>query len=91
MATQAKTKSNSNSTTSHGPEGLVERAVEVSRGAGHSYLDAAQWVGDQIAEFQKSLGEASQVELVSSAARTQADVTRDLVEAYVSAGRRMIG
>ena len=89
MATQAKSKSST--TTSASPEGLVERAVEVSRGAGHSYLDAAQWVGDQIAEFQKSIGEASQVELVTSAARTQADVTRDLVDAYVSAGRKMIG
>ena len=91
MATQAKPKSNSNSTTSPSPQGLVESAIEVGRGAGHSYLDAAQWVGDQIAEFQKSIGEASQVELVSSAARTQADVTRELVDAYVSASRKMIG
>ena len=91
MATQAKTKNSSNSTTSSSPQGLVESAIEVSRGAGHSYLDAAQWVGDQVAEFQKSIGEASQVELVSSAARTQADVTRDLVDAYVSAGRKIIG
>ena len=90
MATQAKTKSNSNSTTSRSPQGLVESVIEVSRGAGHSYLDAAQWVGDQVAELQKSIGDASQVELVSEAARTQADVTRDLVDAYVSAGRRMI-
>ena len=88
MATQAKTKSST--TTSPSPQGLVERAIEVGRGAGHSYLDAAQWVGDQVAELQKSVGDASQVELVSEAARTQADVTRDLVDAYVSAGRRMI-
>ena len=88
MATQAKTKSQSNSTS---PQGLVEGVIEASRGAGHRYLDATQWVGDQVAEFQKSVGDASQVQIVSSAARTQADVTRDLVEAYVSAGRRMIG
>ena len=88
MATQAKTKSQSTSTS---PQGLVEGVIEASRGAGHRYLDATEWVGDQVAEFQKSIGDASQVQIVSSAARTQADVTRDLVEAYVSAGRRMIG
>ena len=69
----------------------MERFVDVGRGAGHSYLDTTQWVGDQVAEFQKSIGDASQVQIVSSAARTQADVTRDLVEAYVSAASRMIG
>ena len=88
MATQAKSKSQSTSTS---PQGLVERFVDVGREAGHSYLDSTQWVGDQVAEFQKSIGEASQVELVSEAARTQADVTREIVDAYVSAGRRMIG
>jgi hypothetical protein len=89
MATQAKTKSTT--TTGPSPQGLVDRAIEAGRGAGHGYLDAAQWVGDQVAELQKSIGEASQVELVSEAARTQADVTREIVDAYVSAGRRMIG
>ena len=88
MATQAKTKSQSTSTR---PQGLVERFVDVGREAGHSYLDTTRWVGDQVAEFQKSIGDASQVQIVSSAARMQADATRGLVEAYVSAGRRMIG
>jgi hypothetical protein len=88
MATQAKSKSQPTSTK---PQGLVEQVVELPRRAAHSYLDAAEWAGDQVAELQKSIGNASQVEFVSSAARAQADITRDVVEAYVSAGRRVIG
>ena len=87
MATQAKTKKTADS----GVQALADRVFEAARGAGHSYLDTAETTAKRVAELQKSIGQATRIELISTVADAQANVTRDVAEAYVSAGRKLIG
>jgi len=86
MATQAKTRT-SKSTDA---QALPGRVLQVAREAGHGLLDTAEQTGKRIAELQESVGEASGVELISTAG-AQAGVTRNVVNAYVSAGRKLVG
>jgi hypothetical protein len=51
----------------------------------------AEATAKRVAELQKSIGEATQVELISTVADAQANLTRDVTDAYVSAGRKLIG
>jgi hypothetical protein len=88
MATQAKSNSRS---TGFGAQDLVERVVDVARQAGHSYLDATERAAENVAKLQASAGEASRIEPISAVTGAQADVTRGVADAYVSAGRRIIG
>lgn len=87
MATQAKTRKSADS----GVQALADRVAEAARNAGHSYLDTTQATAKRVAELQQSIGEASRIELISTVADAQANVTRDVTEAYVSAGRKLIG
>ena len=87
MATQAKSKT-SKSTDA---QALPGRVLEVAREAGHGLLDTAEQTGKRIAELQESVGEASGVRLISTVSSTQADVTRNVAKAYVSAGRKLVG
>jgi hypothetical protein len=87
MATQAKTRKSADS----GVQALADRIVEAARGAGNSYLDTTEATAKRVAELQKSVGEATRVELISTVADAQANLTRDVTDAYVSAGRKLIG
>jgi hypothetical protein len=87
MATQAKTRS-SKSTDA---QALPGRVLQVAREAGHGLLDTAEQTGKGIAELQEGVGESSGVEVISTVSRTQAGVTRNVVKAYVSAGRKLVG
>jgi hypothetical protein len=87
MATQAKTRKSADS----GVQALADRIVEAARGAGNSYLDTTETTAKRVADIQQSIGKAIRVELISTVADAQANVTRDVTEAYVSAGRKLIG
>jgi hypothetical protein len=87
MATQAKTRKSADS----GVQALADRVVEAARDAGNSYLDTTEATAKRVADLQQSIGKASRVELISTVADAQANVTRDVTEAYVSAGRKLIG
>jgi hypothetical protein len=87
MATQAKTTTSKSSAA----QAVPDRVLEVAREAGHGLLDTAEQAGKRVAELQKSLGELSRVELISTVTGAQADVTRDVVKAYVLTGRKLIG
>jgi hypothetical protein len=87
MATKAKSTSSKSTRT----QDLPDRVLEAVREAGHDFLDTAEQAGKRVAALQESVGEASRVELISTVTGTQADVTREVVDAYVSAGRRLIG
>jgi hypothetical protein len=87
VATQTKTTS-SKSTDAQAVPG---RVLEVAREAGHGLLDKAEQAGTRVAELQESVGERSGVELISTATGAQAGVTRNVVKAYVSVGRKLVG
>jgi hypothetical protein len=87
MTTQAKTRT-SKSTDA---QALPDRVLQVAREAGHDLFDTAEQSGERLAELQRGVGEASGVELISTVSGTQADVTRSIVKAYVSAGRKLVG
>ena len=87
MATKAKTTTSK----STDPQALPGRFLQVAREAGHGLLDTAEQTGKRIAELQESVGEASGVAVISTVSGTQADVTRNVVKAYVSAGRKLVG
>jgi hypothetical protein len=87
MAAQANTRT-SKSTDA---QALPGRVLQVARETSNGLLDTAEQTGKRIAELQESFGEASGVELISTVAGTQAGITRTVVKAYVSAGRKLVG
>jgi hypothetical protein len=87
VATQAKTSTRKSTDA----QDLSGRVLQVAREASHGLLDTAEQTGKRIAELQESVGEASGVELISTVSGTQAGVTRNVVTAYVSAGRKLVG
>ena len=87
MATQTKTRSSK----STGGQTVPDRVLEGAREAGHGVLDATEQAGKRIAELQEGVGELGRVELIATVSGAQADVTRDVVKAYVSTGRKLIG
>jgi hypothetical protein len=84
MATQTKSSTTKKSTDP------VDRVVEAVREAGHNYLDATEKAAKRVAELQERVGESSGIELVSTVTGAQANFTRDVAQAYVSAGRSLI-
>jgi hypothetical protein len=88
MATQTKSTPKP---SQNGVEGLVERVVDFARKTGHNYLDTAEEASNRIADFQQQLGGQSPVKWVGDVTETQADVMREVTQAYVSAGRKLIG
>jgi hypothetical protein len=88
MATQ--TKSTAKQSTD-GLESIVERVVDFGRKAGHNYLDTAEQASYRVADFQQSLGGQSPIKWIGDVTEAQADVMRQVTEAYASAGRKLIG
>ncbi len=87
MATQTKTRTRKSTDA----WALPGRVLEVARETSNDLLDTGEQTGRRIAELQESVGEASGVKLISTVAGAQADVTRNVVKAYVSAGRTLVG
>jgi hypothetical protein len=88
MPTQTKSTPKS---TQNGVEGLVDRVVDFARKSSHNYLDTAEQASYRIADFQQQLGGQSPVKWVGDVTEAQADVMREVTQAYVSAGRKLIG
>jgi hypothetical protein len=65
--------------------------LDVPRKAGHAYLDTTEWAAERVADLQRRAGDATSIEWVADIAGAQADVTRDVAAAYVSAGRKLVG
>ncbi len=69
---------------------LNERLLEAGRQVGNAYLDAYERTLTGVADLQDRTARASRVEWFSAAAAAQADFTRELAHASVSAGRELL-
>jgi hypothetical protein len=67
-----------------------DRLVEVGRRVTTAYLDAVEQYVTGIAQFERKIGEQSQVEAVASLFDTHAKLTEDVVKTSVSAARELI-
>ena len=89
MATQ--TKSTTKKSASNGVEGIVERVVDFTRKTSLNYLDTAETASYRVADFQQQLAGQSPVKWIGDVTEAQADVMREVTQAYASAGRKLIG
>ena len=69
---------------------LNERIIAAGKQAGETYLKTYERALASIADLQEEVGKASPYEWVTTVANAQARFTRDLAEAYTSAGRELI-
>jgi hypothetical protein len=69
---------------------LNERVIEAGRNAGNVYLDLYERTLKTIAEYGESAAGASQIDVVSSLARTQAEFLRQVAETSASVGREFL-
>ena len=61
--------------------------TELARNAGNDYLDFVQESSDRFVELQSRVGKALGIDWITE---LQADVSRTLVDTYVSTGRRLV-
>jgi septum formation inhibitor-activating ATPase MinD len=89
----ADAKQNTNKTTEETAERvreLNERIIDASNRGGQVYLDAYERTLKSIADFEERVAGASQVEWITTIANAQANLTRELAEAYTQAGRDVL-
>ena len=67
-----------------------DRLAEVGRKVTTAYLDGVEKYVSGVAQFERKLGEQSQVEAVASLFDTHAKLTEDVVKTSVSAARELI-
>jgi hypothetical protein len=67
-----------------------DRLVEVGRRVTTAYLDGVEQYVTGIAQFERKIGEPSQVEAVASLFDAHATLTEDVVKTSVSAARELI-
>lgn len=67
-----------------------DRLVDVGRKVSSAYLDGVEKYVAGLAQFERKIGEQSQVESVASLLGTHAQLTEDVVKASVSATRELI-
>jgi mevalonate pyrophosphate decarboxylase len=69
---------------------LNERILESARNTGLSSLDVYEKTLKSIADMQQAVGQASSSQSFSAIAAAPANFTREMAEAYASAGREML-
>jgi len=69
---------------------LNERLLETSRKAGNAYLDTTERTLNGLADLEVKLAGATNIELISTVANAQADITRDFARVYVSTARELL-
>jgi hypothetical protein len=67
-----------------------DRLAEVGRKVSSANLDGVEKYAAGLAQFERKIGEQSQVEAVASLFDTHAKLTEDVVKASVSAARQLI-
>jgi hypothetical protein len=67
-----------------------DKFVEAGRKVTNAYLDGVEKYVHGVAQFQRKLGEQSQLEPLSGVLTAQAKLTEDLTSASVTAARELI-
>ena len=67
----------------------TERLLEAGRKVSSAYLDGVEKYVAGFAQFERKIGEQSQVEAIASLFDTHAKLTEDVVKASVSAAREL--
>jgi hypothetical protein len=84
MATQTKTQD------LFDVEGAVERWTEATRKVSSDYLDAYGKTVDQLADYGLKAAAATKLPVVTELAASQAKLSRDLAESYITVTREML-
>jgi len=87
--TQTKT-ANEAEATAERLRDLNEQLLELGRKAGVSLLDAYESTAKTVADYQDKLADQAQVEWIASAARAQANLTREVSKVYANIGRELL-
>ena len=87
--TQTKT-ANEAEATAERLRDLNEQLLELGRKAGVSLLDAYESTAKTVADYQDKLADQTQVEWIASAARAQANLTREVSKVYANIGRELL-
>lgn len=66
---------------------MSDQAIEASKQNGRAWLDAYEKMLEGFLRLQKQTAQSGQVEWVTTLANTQADLVRDVSQAYLSAIR----
>jgi DNA-binding FadR family transcriptional regulator len=69
---------------------IGERILESGRKTGGVYLDAYERTANTVADFHERLARSTENEWLASLVQAQADLTRDVARAQVSAGRELL-
>lgn len=67
-----------------------DRLVDIGRKVSSAYLDGVETYVAGLAQFERKIGEQTQVESVASLLSTHAQLTEDVGKASVSAARELI-
>jgi hypothetical protein len=67
-----------------------DRVTEVGRKASSVYLDGVEKYVTGLAQFERKLGEQSQVDALASLFNAHADLTEEMAKASISATRELI-
>ncbi len=67
-----------------------ERVIDAGRKVSHAYLDGVERYVSGLTQFERKLGEQSQLETVSSFLGAHAKLTDDVTKASVSAARELV-
>jgi len=86
MATQTQTKTQNPFDLEH----AVERWTDATRKAGNDYLDAFGKTVDQFADFGVKAAAATKVPGAVELAESQAKLSRNLAETYITVSRDLI-
>jgi hypothetical protein len=84
MATQTKTQD------LYDLDGATERWTEATRKAGNDYLDAYGKTVDQLADYGVKAAAATKLPVVTELAESQAKLSRNLTETYVTVTRDLL-
>jgi hypothetical protein len=67
-----------------------DRVLDAGRKVTHAYLDGLERYVSSVAQFERKIGEQSQVEAVASFLNAHAQMTQDVTNATVTAARELI-
>jgi hypothetical protein len=87
--TQTKT-ANEAEATAERLRDLNEQVLELGRKAGVSLLDGYESTAKTVADYQDKLADQAKVEWIASAARAQANFTREVSKVYANTGRELL-